>query len=99
MEFMPKSQRRKKLSIFTKKITADIITHYGMQVSFVYRKQKLFELVIINLQWKTIIFDDVGTNIPALLIFCPRAQANVLRLVTEKKILQSLQALYRYTLI
>ena len=32
MEFMPSSQRRKKLSIFTKKITADIITDYGMQV-------------------------------------------------------------------
>ena len=32
MEFMPSSQRRKKLSIFTKKITADIITNYGMPV-------------------------------------------------------------------
>ena len=29
MEFMPNSQRRKKLSIFTKKITADIITDYA----------------------------------------------------------------------
>ena len=32
MEFMPSSQWRKKLSIFSKKINADIITHYGMQV-------------------------------------------------------------------
>ena len=29
MEFMPNSQRRKKLSIFTKKVTADIITDYA----------------------------------------------------------------------
>ena len=29
MEFMPNSQRRKKLSIFAKKITADIITDYA----------------------------------------------------------------------
>ena len=32
MEYMPNSQRRKKISIFTKKITADIITDYGKQV-------------------------------------------------------------------
>ena len=32
MEFMPNSQRRKTLSLLNTKITADIITDYGMHV-------------------------------------------------------------------